>query len=531
MKKYFLAVILVLCALTLFGCGETTFDDLTIIASDASDVPEGEYTLRYAVAHYESFLSAHPGLELFVTVVDEQNKQVSVRNNRVIDVEKGKTYTVNVALSYADGERIRTKNKQFVIVAEKIPPVVTLHVGQKAVKIYRLEYGESVDYEEVKAFLTEVRFEDLALYPEPGLSDGYKWELVSKKIVFGSLNSDKELTPADLTGIEVDRDVYLKRVYRSTGLKTYSITFHNEGGTETEPIVGTYASTVLPPAVYPQKPGCVFGGWYDALFTERFDWTLSSHKTLTADFDLYAKWYPASPTDVVDRYDYEYRQSDDEGYPYYLIKGKSDADYSGRLVLPVGKDNVIVKGFVDRAFAGEDIESVVIPETYVGNNYYAFFGCASLTEAVFADGSRLTFLNDSMFADCVRLTAVRLPMGVETFGTAVFSGCSSLASIVLPDALTVINEDCFAGCALTEVAVPDSVHTVAHRAFLNDKDLSSITFGQDSDLYVIYADSLEGTAVTEIVLPYYFYEAEKTPFADTDIVVRYHRQPTEEEEK
>ena len=530
MKKIFATVILLLIALTLFACGEVGFDDLVVTAADVADVPAGEYTLRYSISDYERFLSAHPGLELSVTVLDETSKTVEVRNNRVIDVEKGKTYTVVVTLTYVEGENVLTKRKQFTVTAVRIPPTVTFHVGTEVVATIPMEYGGSLDQATVDEIINK-NYSDLTRYPDAGYADGYIWALVSQEWVVGRVDSSTAFTMAAVTEVKKDVHIYLKRTFQARGMKQYRIVFHNDGGTETATIEGDYLITISRPDL-PEKAGYVFGGWYaNAALTQRFNWNSSAHRSLTANYDLYAKWLTASLPTVESAFDYlrtdprGYQLVDNDGYPYCLVKAKDGENYAGETVLPVGCGNIPVRGFVDGAFAGCEMTSVVIPANYCFDNYHVFSGCASLTSVTFASGSEQTYLDEAVFKDCTALTSVTLPEKLSTIDVSAFENCSNLAEITFPSTLTVINARSFYGCALTAVEVPDSVHTVGERAFDSCADLATIAFSENSDLVTIHANSVEGTAVTAIRLPYYFYQNKLYPFAETDIIVTYYPKP------
>ena len=94
---------------------------------------------------------------------------------------------------------------------------------------------------------------------------------------------------------------------------------------------------------------------------------------------------------------------------------------------------------------------------------------------------------------------------VTSIGYEAFSGCDSLTSVTFGEnsQLTSIGYEAFSGCdSLTEVIIPDSVTLIGHSVFYDCESLTSVTFGENSQLTSIggyafrYCDSL-----TEIVIP------------------------------
>ena len=95
----------------------------------------------------------------------------------------------------------------------------------------------------------------------------------------------------------------------------------------------------------------------------------------------------------------------------------------------------------------------------------AFFECESLTDfaAVLDCGKRIP---TNAFRGCKRLTAIRLPEGIEIIESGAFEGCESLTVMPLSESLTVIGQSAFYGClSLTEIVVPNSVTDIGDSAF------------------------------------------------------------------
>jgi hypothetical protein len=73
---------------------------------------------------------------------------------------------------------------------------------------------------------------------------------------------------------------------------------------------------------------------------------------------------------------------------------------------------------------------------------YAFYGCASLTSAIFPS---VTSIRNNAFSGCSKLPSVDLP-SATSIGTSAFFGCSKLPSVDLPSA-TSIGSSAFSQCS------------------------------------------------------------------------------------
>lgn len=82
-----------------------------------------------------------------------------------------------------------------------------------------------------------------------------------------------------------------------------------------------------------------------------------------------------------------------------------------------------VKEIAAYAFAGSELETIVVPAGVATVGEGAFSGCGYLTKVVFVEGSELTALSASVFARCTSLTKVVVPAGVTSIDHSAFSGC------------------------------------------------------------------------------------------------------------
>lgn len=150
---------------------------------------------------------------------------------------------------------------------------------------------------------------------------------------------------------------------------------------------------------------------------------------------------------------------------------------------------------LDQALFGDDIESVIIPNTVKKIGLKAFFGCkklrnikipsgvTSLGYGVFGESglesislpNTLTELPVRAFKDCYRLQNIEIPSSVTSLGYYVFDG-SGLTSITIPNSITIIPRGAFYACtSLKTVKLPQSIKYIDADAFKNCNSLEEVT--------------------------------------------------------
>ncbi|MBR2650072.1 MAG: leucine-rich repeat domain-containing protein, partial [Clostridia bacterium] len=73
------------------------------------------------------------------------------------------------------------------------------------------------------------------------------------------------------------------------------------------------------------------------------------------------------------------------------------------------------------------------------------------------------------FRNCVGLTSVSLPRGIEKIDADTFSGCTALTEIVIPDTVTEIEAGAFSGCAkVANLVIPESVTEINKKPAFSD---------------------------------------------------------------
>lgn len=116
------------------------------------------------------------------------------------------------------------------------------------------------------------------------------------------------------------------------------------------------------------------------------------------------------------------------------------------------KDEITVadgcKGIIGGAFYGCPVKKVILPETMLGIDEYAF--CTSTLEEI------------------------NLPKNIFLISTQAFAG-TNLTNVVLPEALEEVSDGVFASCKqLTSITLPVKVDLIGNRAFYNCTALQEI---------------------------------------------------------
>ena len=108
----------------------------------------------------------------------------------------------------------------------------------------------------------------------------------------------------------------------------------------------------------------------------------------------------------------------------------------------------------------------------IDNKYYplakidncAFANCTKLTTVKIP--STMQLIKTSAFHNCQSLEEVILPEGLLILKSSVFAGCLSLRKVTLPSTLKEIRSWCFAGChSLKEIVIPKSVEIIEENVF------------------------------------------------------------------
>ncbi len=174
----------------------------------------------------------------------------------------------------------------------------------------------------------------------------------------------------------------------------------------------------------------------------------------------------------------------------------------------------------------DSIKKVVISEGVTNVGQYAFYECTNLTSVtlpstvkeirgwgVTGGASGTNGFSYGAFRDCVSLTDINFPEGLQTIGTAAFRGCTSLKKITFPDSLTTFEAGAFVGCTgLSEVTFGSGTTELSTECFYNCSNLSTINWGPS--ITTVSEWAFYGTRLTEVTLPEQITAVKARAFAD-----------------
>ncbi len=156
-----------------------------------------------------------------------------------------------------------------------------------------------------------------------------------------------------------------------------------------------------------------------------------------------------------------------------------------------------------RAFINaKSLESIVIPDSIISIDFYAFAYCDSLKTVTIGENSQLSGIYEGAFYNCNSLEAIYIPSGIQEISSYAFYGCtkltklsyaedsklkgvykyafsySGLTEIILPQTLIEIGDGAFANMTnaqITKLEIPENVEYIGKEAFLGQKGVEELT--------------------------------------------------------
>ncbi len=140
--------------------------------------------------------------------------------------------------------------------------------------------------------------------------------------------------------------------------------------------------------------------------------------------------------------------------------------YAGDIVIPEtvsyeGKEYKVTR-IGEKAFHGDDLTSIVIPNS-------------------------VKTIAKEAFNTCYKLTSVTIGNSVTTIEEAAFNGCRVLETLTIPSSVTSIEKGAFAGCGITSLVIEDAPVSLGYNAFGTCKNLVSVDLGNNIKIIGSYA--------------------------------------------
>ena len=141
------------------------------------------------------------------------------------------------------------------------------------------------------------------------------------------------------------------------------------------------------------------------------------------------------------------------------------------------EENSVCEIIEEFAFAGCDIESIVLPDSLKEIGEGAFWECIELKSIKIPNN--VISIGMEAFYLCSSLEEIVFSNKLQTIGANAFEKCSKITDIILFENLLTIGDEAFRDCSSIEViTIPNTVTQIGTRAFFNCIGLKEITLGE-----------------------------------------------------
>ena len=199
----------------------------------------------------------------------------------------------------------------------------------------------------------------------------------------------------------------------------------------------------------------------------------------------------------------------------FTLEVWEDHGSPSNLILAEGWAEIEQEAFTDSPV----LEMIRIPASVVSILESAFNGAIELRQVEFAQGSRLEFIGDGVFARTEALERIRIPASVTMIEVDAFSNATGLREVTFEEGsqLESIGQGAFSGAtALERIRIPRLVDTIMSLTFENATSLREVTFEEGSQLEFIYDGVFRGaTALQTIQIPASVLSIREDAFANT----------------
>lgn len=162
-----------------------------------------------------------------------------------------------------------------------------------------------------------------------------------------------------------------------------------------------------------------------------------------------------------------------ESYENYYSVGawKDQSTFVKRIVVEDGVTNFFGRPVYKTSYPS--LVELYLADSVTKLSASSFADCRKLTKVRLS--SNLMQLPESVFENCIALTSIELPESLGEIDSFAFSNCVNLSSIVLPDGLLSIGAGAFAGCtSFTQITLPKTLTQLHAGAFSNCSGITSL---------------------------------------------------------
>jgi len=107
--------------------------------------------------------------------------------------------------------------------------------------------------------------------------------------------------------------------------------------------------------------------------------------------------------------------------------------------------------------------------------------CPRGKQGTYTIPNSVTYIEESAFSGCDKLTSITIPEGIREIGTSAFRNCKQLTSIIIPNSVTSVGESAFGNCDnLMSITIGENIRGLSGFDFAQD-----IQYGHYSKLTAI----------------------------------------------
>ena len=128
-----------------------------------------------------------------------------------------------------------------------------------------------------------------------------------------------------------------------------------------------------------------------------------------------------------------------------------------------------------------NIESITLDDNYTLIGKYAFEKCSQLRQIIIPDSVKS--IEKGTFSGCSALQQIIIPNSILSIGDSAFSWCLSLKQIIIPDSVISIGNYAFRGCDfLQRITIHNSIENIGNNPFCG---CDILTLKSESSRFII----------------------------------------------